>query len=437
MALVLADRVKETAISPGTGAVTLLGATLGFQSFAVVGNGNTTLYTIADQGGNKWEVGIGTYSSTGPTLARTTVLSSSNSNTLVDFNAGVQDVFVTYPSSKSVYLDASNNVNALGTISSGTWNGSIIGTTYGGTNGSASPTAGAVAYGNGSAYAFTSVGMTNQVLISNGSSAPSWADLSSVGVSTFSAGTTGLTPSTGTSGAVTLGGTLATTNGGTGLTGFTAGTAIYASSTSALTSGTLPTTGGGTGLTSFTANQIFFASSSSAIGQSANLSWNGTTLAVTGAFSATADSSFTSTGALTISKGTTGERPSPVSGMLRFNTTSTEFEGYNGTAWASVGGAALTNDTATSTNLFPLFSNATSGTASTLFTSNAKYLYKPSTGELQASVLNASNGIVVNSQTVAASYSIPSGSSAMSTGPVTVASGVTVDIPSGSKWVVL
>jgi len=325
---------------------------------------------------------------------------------LVDFNAGVQDVFVTYPSSKSVYLDASNNVNALGTISSGTWNGSIVGTTYGGTNGSASPTAGAVAYGNGSAYAFTSVGMTNQVLISNGSSAPSWADLSSVGVSTFSAGTTGLTPSTGTSGAVTLGGTLATTNGGTGLTGFTA-------------------------------NQIFFASSSSAIGQSANLSWNGTTLAVTGAFSATADSSFTSTGALTISKGTTGERPTPVSGMLRFNTTSTEFEGYNGTAWASVGGAALTNDTATSTNLFPLFSNATSGTASTLFTSNAKYLYKPSTGELQASVLNASNGIVVNSQTVAASYSIPSGSSAMSTGPVTVASGVTVDIPSGSKWVVL
>jgi hypothetical protein len=406
MALVLADRVKETAISPGTGAVTLLGATLGFQSFAVVGNGNTTLYTIADQGGNKWEVGIGTYSSTGPTLARTTVLSSSNSNTLVDFNAGVQDVFVTYPSSKSVYLDASNNVNALGTISSGTWNGSIIGTTYGGTNGSASPTAGAVAYGNGSAYAFTSVGMTNQVLISNGSSAPSWADLSSVGVSTFSAGTTGLTPSTGTSGAVTLGGTLATTNGGTGLT-------------------------------SFTANQIFFASSSSAIGQSANLAWNGTTLAVTGAFSATADSSFTSTGALTISKGTTGERPTPVSGMLRFNTTSTEFEGYNGTAWASVGGAALTNDTATTTNLFPLFSNATSGTASTLFTSNAKYLYKPSTGELQASVLNASNGIVVNSQTVAASYSIPSGSSAMSTGPVTVASGVTVDIPSGSKWVVL
>jgi hypothetical protein len=173
-----------------------------------------------------------------------------------------------------------------------------------------------------------------------------------------------------------------------------------------------------------------------ATGASTLTTINATATAVT-SLTASADSSFTSTGALTISKGTTGERPTPVSGMLRFNTTSTEFEGYNGTTWASVGGAGLSNDTTTATNLFPLFSSATSGTASTLFTSNAKYLYKPSTGELQASVLNASNGIVVNSQTVAASYSIPSGSSAMSTGPVTVASGVTVTIPSGSRWVVL
>jgi hypothetical protein len=202
---------------------------------------------------------------------------------------------------------------------------------------------------------------------------------------------------------------------------------------------TTPSTAVVTSLTNsgLTSGRVTFASTGGLLADSANLAWNGTTLAVTGAFSATADSSFTSTGALTISKGTTAQRPSPVSGMLRFNTTSTEFEGYNGTAWASVGGAALTNDTATTTNLFPLFSNATSGTASTLFTSNAKYLYKPSTGELQASVLNASNGIVVNSQTVAASYSIPSGSSAMSTGPVTVASGVTVTVPTGGKWIIL
>jgi hypothetical protein len=123
--------------------------------------------------------------------------------------------------------------------------------------------------------------------------------------------------------------------------------------------------------------------------------------------------------------------------MLRFNTTTTEFEGYNGTAWASVGGAALSNDTSTATNVYPLFANATSGTASTLFTGNAKLLYKPSTGELQASVPVALNGIVVNSQTVATSYTIAVGYSAMSSGPVTVASGQAVTVSSGSRWVVV
>ena len=179
----------------------------------------------------------------------------------------------------------------------------------------------------------------------------------------------------------------------------------------------------------------------------ASININGTvgaTTATTGAFTtingtiltATADSSFTSTGALTISKGTTAERPTPASGMLRFNTTTTEFEGYNGTAWASVGGAALSNDTSTATDVYPLFANATTGTASTLFTGNAKLLYKPSTGEFQASVPVALNGIVVNSQTVATSYTIGSGYSAMSAGPITLSGGVVVTVTSGSRWVV-
>lgn len=152
---------------------------------------------------------------------------------------------------------------------------------------------------------------------------------------------------------------------------------------------------------------------------------------------ATADSAFTSTGALSISKGTTGQRPTPTSGMLRFNTTSVEFEGYNGTAWAGVGGAALSNDTSTATNVYPLFAAATSGTASTLYTGNAKLLYKPSTGELTSSIVTAGNGIHVNSQTVSASYTIATGYSGMSAGPVTVASGQAVTISSGSRWVVV
>jgi hypothetical protein len=110
MALVLADRVKDTTTSTGTGTITLAGAPpAGFQSFAAIGNGNTTYYTIA--GGSQWEVGIGTYTSSGTTLSRDTVLSSSSGTSLVDFSAGTKDVFVTYPAERSVYEDASGNIN--------------------------------------------------------------------------------------------------------------------------------------------------------------------------------------------------------------------------------------------------------------------------------------------------------------------------------------
>lgn len=102
MAFVIADRVKETTTTTGTGTVTLAGAATGYQTFAVIGNGNTTYYCIAGQTTSEWEVGIGTYSTTGPTLARTTVLSSSNSNNAVNFSSGTKDVFVTYPAEFSV-----------------------------------------------------------------------------------------------------------------------------------------------------------------------------------------------------------------------------------------------------------------------------------------------------------------------------------------------
>jgi hypothetical protein len=97
MAFVLADRVKETTTTAGTGTVTLLGASTGYQSFSAIGNGNTTYYTIAGQTSSEWEVGIGTYTASGTTLARTTVISSSNAGSLVNFSAGTKDVFVTYP----------------------------------------------------------------------------------------------------------------------------------------------------------------------------------------------------------------------------------------------------------------------------------------------------------------------------------------------------
>ena len=151
------------------------------------------------------------------------------------------------------------------------------------------------------------------------------------------------------------------------------------------------------------------------------------------------------TGTLPIANGGTGQTtantafnalaPSQTSNSGKYLTT----DGTN-TSWATVSSGtsvSVSNDTTTASNLYPLFADATSGTASTIYTGNAKLLYKPSTGELASSVINASNGIVVNNQTVSVSYTIAAGSSGMSSGPVTVASGQSVTVSSGSRWVVL
>lgn len=153
MALVLRDRVKETTTTTGTGSVTLAGAVIGYQSFSVIGNGNTCYYAISASGTSEWEVGIGTYTSSGTTLSRDTVLASSNSNSLVNFSAGTKDVYVVYPAGKSVYLDASSNVSALGTVASGTWQGTTIAAGYGGTGLTSPGTSGNVLTSNGTVWA--------------------------------------------------------------------------------------------------------------------------------------------------------------------------------------------------------------------------------------------------------------------------------------------
>ena len=130
MALVVKDRVQETSTTTGTGTFTLAGAVSGFQSFSVIGNANTTYYAIV--GGSEWEVGLGTYTSSGTTLARNTILESSNGGTAVNFSAGTKNVFVTYPAEEAVYQDetgtayapqfaASNGLNV---------NNGTIGTSY-------------------------------------------------------------------------------------------------------------------------------------------------------------------------------------------------------------------------------------------------------------------------------------------------------------------
>lgn len=347
MALVLADRVRETSTTTGTGSVVLAGAYPGFQTFlAAIGNSNTTYYAISNLALNEWEVGLGTYTSSGNTLSRTTVLSSSNSGSLVNFSAGSKDVICTQPSQRAVYLDTAANTTVPGITISGLTVSTAL-----------------ALNASKQIVSVTNTGTGDNVLATS---------------------PTLVTPALGT-----------------------------------------PSSGVVTNLTG-----------------TASININGTvgaTTANTGAFTsvtATLDSTFSSTGALTISKGTTLQRPTAVSGMLRFNTTSTEFEGYNGTTWASVGGAALSNDTSTATNIYPLSASATTGTASTLYTSNAKFLYKPSTGELQASEIVATNGLLVNATAVSANYTIQSGYNAYSVGPITINSGISVTISSGQRWLV-
>ena len=114
MALVIANRVKETSTTTGTGTLTLAGAMYGFQSFATVGNGNTTYYAIYDNATGAWEVGYGVYTSSGTTLTRAFVYSSSNAGALVPFAAGTKEVFLTYPSEQAIYQEIDGSMKLIG-----------------------------------------------------------------------------------------------------------------------------------------------------------------------------------------------------------------------------------------------------------------------------------------------------------------------------------
>jgi len=132
MPLVVKDRVNETSTTTGTGTFTLAGAVTGFQSFAAIGDGNTTYYAIVLQGGSEFEVGLGTYTSSGTTLSRDTILSSSNSNNAVNFSAGTKNVFCDYPAPKAVYGDATNTAFAAQIAASNglLMNNMTVGTTF-------------------------------------------------------------------------------------------------------------------------------------------------------------------------------------------------------------------------------------------------------------------------------------------------------------------
>jgi trimeric autotransporter adhesin len=549
MALVVYDRVQETTTTSGTGSVTLLGAVSGFQSFAVVGNTNTTYYTITD--GAAWEVGIGTYSTSGPTLARTTVLSNSNGNTTpITLSGGLAQVFVTYTAEKSVNLDASDNVTPLGTIASGTWQGTTVGVSYGGTGVTASSGANSVVLRDANqntslnnifrnitstvsaagttvltaASSFTQVltGTTTETYqlpdattLTNGASfqfnnnstgALSIVNNSSGPVATVPAGgatqlfltststangtwdTHGFLPENilwGTNslylatdvitGGTWNGGTIGTAYGGTGLTTFTSGGALYATSTSSLTSGTLPTTSGGTGVATYTTGDVIYASATNTlaklpIGSTGQVltvsggipSWGTLSSAAVTTFqtslsgltpSTATSGAVTLAGTLGPSSGGTGQTTYTDGQLLIGNSTGNTLTKASLTAGTGISitpgsgsitiastvtaGLTITDDTTTATSLYPTFTSATSGSITGANVTSTKFKFVPSTGTLTAPNLEASNGMIVNSATVSTNYSIPVGSNAIAVGPVTVAGGAAVTIPSGSRWLVL
>jgi hypothetical protein len=263
MPLVVADRVRETTTTTGTGTITLAGAITGYQSFSVIGNANTTYYTI--NAGNQWEVGIGTYLGAGPTLSRDTVLKSSNSGSLVDFAAGAKDVFLAYPAEKSVYQDGA-------AIAAGS---AVLPIANGGTNATTA------------ANALTSLG-AYPAANPSGFTSNTGTVTSVSGTGTVSGLT--LTGSITTSGSLTLGGTLALTSGDvTTALGFTPYNATnpsgYLSTVNLATNvtGTLPVGNGGTGAATLTANNVLLGNGTSALqavapGAAGNvLSSNGTT----------------------------------------------------------------------------------------------------------------------------------------------------------------
>jgi hypothetical protein len=353
--------------------------------------------------------------------------------------AGTWKAYSYVPSSYDFSATIANFGTA--TINNALWNGTTIATGYGGTGltsfgsanyalystSSSALTAGTLPVAAGGTGATTLTGYVygNGTGAFTASTTIPTSALTGNYVSTFSGGSTGLTPNTATTGAVTLAGTLATTNGGTGLTSFTSGGALYATSTSALTTGTLPIASGGTGQTTAnTALNALLPSQSTNSGK--YLTTNGT------------DSSWATVTQTTFSAGTTGFTPNtPTSGTVTLAGTLNIANGGTGQTTASAAFNALSPITSTGDLILGNGTNSATrlgiGTNGYLLTSNG------TTASWQANTSGPqANGVIYeNSLVISSNYTLTTGKSGMSVGPITINSGVSVTVPSGQRWVVL
>jgi len=273
MSLVYADRVKESTTTTGTGSISLGGAETGFQSFSVIGNGNTCYYTIAGQSTGEWEVGLGTYTLSSATLARTTVYASSNSNNLVPFSAGTKDVFITLP---AVAISSYLNKLTVGSTSVVSGTGGYILYNAGGTLGNLATT------GSGNVVLATSPTLTTPVIgAATGTSLAVTGALTTgtqgsvqgslILTNTNSTYATTVQSSNSSTAAWTM--TLPTSSGSAGQLLSTNGSGVTSWVTGGLIVNTSPTSGGAAG-------QIMF-DTGSVLQESSNLVWDNTNKALT------------------------------------------------------------------------------------------------------------------------------------------------------------
>lgn len=402
MALVVKDRVRENSTTTGTTTFTLSGAVSGFQTFSsAIGNTNTTYYAIVN--GAEWEVGLGTVGA--GTLSRDTVLASSTGSK-VSFTAGTKDVFCTYPSGKGVYLDASGNVIGLGTISSGTWNGTAIAVAYGGTGAAnaSSARSNLSAAASGANSDITSIsGLTTALTVAQGGTGGANASTARTNLGAAASGansditsisglTTALTVAQGGTGGANA--ATARTNLGVTATGADTTYAYRANNLSDLANTTTARTN--LGVTA-TGSDTTYAYRANNLSDLANTATARTNLGVTATGSDTT---------------------------------------YNYRA-NNLSDVANTTTARTNLGLGTISTQASSSVAITGGAIDGTTIGSTTPSTIVGTVLTASNGIILNKMTIASSYSIPSGYGAHSVGAVTLSSGVSITVPSGSRWVVL
>jgi len=344
MPLVLKDRVQEVTNTTGTGTLTLAGAVNGFQSFSVIGNGNTTYYTIS--GNNQWEVGIGTYTASGTTLSRDTVLESSNSGNLVDFVAGSKTVFVTYPTARVVIGDGTSIQVA---------NSATLPVSAGGTGSATATFSGANITSLNANNVSTGILAVGQGGTGSATAAFSGANITSINASNISSGTldNARTSASSANGANTI--VLRDASGDFAADIITAtsfsgsGASLTSLNASAISSGTIAND-------RTTATHVNGAStivSRDASGNFAGATITATTFSGSGASITSLNASNISAGTLAVARGGTGSGTTPTNGQLLIGngsgfTLATITQGTGITVGTGAGSTTITNAGVTS-----------------------------------------------------------------------------------------